>query len=93
MHSHDQHVMTMVAEYADGSQEWHCPTCGRRIVMKWPPDYNRAILEEGDPNAVHSGEVSGVHISQPMDLALDEVVDENDPYLAPFKAWIENYKE
>jgi hypothetical protein len=93
MHTHDKHVMELVAEYADGSQEWHCPTCGRRFIMKWPPDYNRAILDEGNPNAVHSGEVNGLDIAQYVDSAPDLSTKDSDPYLAPFKAWIEKYKE
>lgn len=90
MHVHNEHTMVMAAEYPDGSQVWSCPTCGRRLLMKWPPNHSRSILEEGDPNVVHSGEVSAFPIDS-AETAFEIGVD--DPYLAPFIAWIENYDE
>ncbi len=88
MHLHNEHTMVMAAAYPDGSQVWACPTCGRRLLMKWPPNHSRSILEEGDPNAVHSGEISDRSLNS-AEIAYPVEVD--DPYLAPFKNWIENY--
>jgi hypothetical protein len=36
-------------------EEWCCPVCGRHFVVRWPPDYERLILAEGDPRATHVG--------------------------------------
>jgi hypothetical protein len=38
-----------------GMEEWRCPVCGRHFVVRWPPDYERLILAEGDPRATHVG--------------------------------------
>jgi len=56
------HKMDLMETYDDGSQEWHCPTCGRRFIMHWPPNYHREILNEGDVDAVHTGGTGGVCI-------------------------------
>ena len=40
---------------ASGMEEWRCPVCGRHFVVRWPPDYERLVLAEGDPKATHVG--------------------------------------
>src|SRR4029453_10073918 len=47
----------MVHEGTDASamEEWRCPACGRHFVVRWPPDYERLVLAEGDPRATHVG--------------------------------------
>lgn len=54
------HRMELRETFEDGSQEWHCPICGRRFIMHWPPNYHREILDEGDADAVHTGGTGGV---------------------------------
>ena len=34
--------------------------CGRHFVVRWPPDYERLVLAEGDENATHVGTKGGV---------------------------------
>ena len=93
MHLHDKHTMVLAAEYPDGSQVWSCPECGRRLLMSWPPNHSRSILEEGDPNAEHSGVHYGEISSTSVEPALDsEQAELDDPYLAPFVAWMEDYE-
>ena len=29
--------------------------CGRHFVVRWPPNYERLVLAEGDGNATHVG--------------------------------------
>lgn len=100
----DQHTMVLVAEHEDGSQEWHCPTCGRRFIMHLSPDYKRTILEEGDSSAIHSGSMNGLSMG-PMTAQPEEaqapiddqdcpdcpggLIEIDDRYLDPFKAWLE----
>jgi hypothetical protein len=38
-----------------GAEEWYCPTCGRRFLMQWPPNYKKTVLEPGDEYAIHTG--------------------------------------
>jgi hypothetical protein len=97
----EHHKMEMVRELQDGSQEWICPTCGRRMIMQWPPFYQRVVLDAGDESAVHSGAEGGLqmgaadlqheheHPAASLDLPLAEEEDAFDPYLAPFLAWLD----
>lgn len=93
MHLHNKHTMVLAAEYPDGSQVWNCPACGRRMLLTWPPNHSRSILEEGDPNAEHSGAHFGETYSATNEpTTASAPVELDDPYLAPFIAWIENYE-
>jgi hypothetical protein len=58
----ERHEMKLVETHDDGSEEWVCPTCHRRFVISWPPNYKRVILEEGDENAIHAGGKGGVRL-------------------------------
>jgi hypothetical protein len=55
----EQHEMELLATHPNGADEWYCPTCGRRFLMYWPPNYEKIILEVGDEFAVHSGVKGG----------------------------------
>jgi hypothetical protein len=103
MSAQNQHTMVIARELEDGTQEWVCPTCGRRILMQWPPHYKRTVLESGDENASHSGAMGGLHMGQAeiapveqeetlpaesLDLPVD-ALDESDPYLMPWIEWLD----
>jgi hypothetical protein len=45
--------MRMVRTQESGMEEWVCPSCGRRILLRWPPDYTKSVLDDGDPRACH----------------------------------------
>lgn len=51
----DQHEMYLVATRPSGEEEWRCPTCGRRFLLRWPPAYQKTIIDPGDEYAIHSG--------------------------------------
>lgn len=53
------HEMVHVGTDAAGMEEWRCPVCGRHFVVRWPPDYERLVLAEGDPKAIHVGTKEG----------------------------------
>ena len=55
MHDSPQHEMILESTHPSGAEEWFCPTCGRRFLMHWPPEYQKIILEPGDEHAMHSG--------------------------------------
>lgn len=101
MDTDNQHQMVIVHQHEDGSQEWHCPTCGRRFIMQWPPNYHRTILEPGDETAVHTGGMKPVEMKQvePESSTFiepesaEEAFDPSslmDPYLAPFERFIQD---
>ncbi|TDE10195.1 hypothetical protein [Actinomadura sp. 6K520] len=49
------HEMRMVQADASGLEQWACPTCGRRILLRWPPAYEKRVLDPGDQTACHVG--------------------------------------
>lgn len=49
------HEMRMVHADESGVEDWLCPTCGRRILLRWPPNYEKRVAEPGDENAHHFG--------------------------------------
>jgi len=63
--SEQNHEMQLAKIHPSGDAEWHCPTCGRRLLMHWPPEYKRVVLEVGDEYAIHSGGAGGLSISPP----------------------------
>lgn len=65
----ERHEMELIEKHKDGRDEWLCPTCRRRFIMQWPPNFKRVILEEGDVNAIHIGGKSGVRMEASATLA------------------------
>ena len=53
------HEMVHQGTDASGMEEWRCPECGRHFVVRWPPDFERLVLAEGDGDAVHVGAKGG----------------------------------
>lgn len=49
------HEMVHQGTDASGMEEWRCPECGRHFVVRWPPDFERLVLAEGDGDAAHVG--------------------------------------
>lgn len=49
------HEMRMVRTEESGLEEWACPTCGRRMLLRWPPHYEKRVIEPGDARACHVG--------------------------------------
>ena len=59
----ETHQMILNGRAESGAEEWVCPDCGRRVLMRWPPDFERLILEHGDDGAVHVGAKGGVRMT------------------------------
>ncbi|MCO8274315.1 hypothetical protein M1L60_27315 [Actinoplanes sp. TRM 88003] len=47
--------MTVVKSGETGSEEWDCASCGRRLLLRWPPRFERIVLLPGDDSVVHVG--------------------------------------
>lgn len=45
-----------------GAEMWVCPSCDRRMLLRWPPDYQKLVLARGDDNAIHVGGKGGLRI-------------------------------
>jgi len=54
------HEMVMVGVSDSGTEEWLCPECGRRTLMRWQPDYEKIVLDVGDDLATHFGGRGGM---------------------------------
>jgi DNA-directed RNA polymerase subunit RPC12/RpoP len=53
--------MVRVARAESGEEEWSCPRCGRRMLLRWPPPrFEVTILAEGDSSASHIGTKASV---------------------------------
>lgn len=48
------HQLRLVHMHASGAEEWLCPTCGRRLLLRWQPAYEKQVLIAGDIRAIHS---------------------------------------
>ncbi|MGE5292344.1 MAG: hypothetical protein ACM3ML_35190 [Micromonosporaceae bacterium] len=58
----EKHEMILNGCAESGAEEWVCPDCGRRVLLRWPPDFERLVLEHGDDTAVHVGGKGGVRM-------------------------------
>jgi hypothetical protein len=101
MPEQEHHTMELVQTHKSGADELYCPTCGRRILLQWPPNYKKVVLVEGNDRAIHSGSTGGLELNAPQ---LTKTVDspftrqepeaEQDDFskditLAPFINWMD----
>jgi hypothetical protein len=59
----DKHEMVLSSRAEPGAEqaeEWNCPRCGRRLLLRWPPHPEKLVLEQGDVTAIHIGGKGGV---------------------------------
>ncbi len=62
----EHHKMLLVNSYPSGADEMYCPICGRRILIQWPPNYKKTVLDPGDKYAIHSGGKGGLEMGTPQ---------------------------
>jgi len=58
----EQHEMMLEERQASGAEAWWCPTCGRRLVLRWSPEYEKLVLSRGDEHARHAGGTGGLSV-------------------------------
>lgn len=81
--SQEHHLMELIDSDTEGADEFYCPTCGRRVLYQWPPDYKKIVLDPGDEYAIHSGGKGGLEISAPQlaqiaDTSAQDVADQSN---------------
>ena len=88
MDDQEQHEMHLEVTYSTGVEEWRCPTCGRKILMQWPPHYKKVVLEPGDERAIHAGGQGGLRIGS-LQVSHDEAPESaEDPPLGSWDDWL-----
>lgn len=55
----EQHQVYLETVHPSGAEQWYCPTCGRRLVLNFPPGTETLILERGDKYALTWGNSTG----------------------------------
>jgi hypothetical protein len=45
-----------------GAYEWSCTQCSRRILLRWPPHYEKLVLDRGDDSVPHAGGTGGLQV-------------------------------
>jgi hypothetical protein len=85
-----QHEMVLEKTYSSGVDEWYCPTCGRRLLMEYTPEFKKTVLEVGDEYAAHSGGKGGVRMQTPQIISSKEEGElEKDPHLSVWTDWMD----
>lgn len=82
MPSSEMHEMELLGSDEEGTEEWHCPICGRRFLMNWPPDYKRTIIFPGDEYVTHVGGKGGVRMGAPSVLDAEVYLPTPEPETA-----------
>ena len=57
------HEMTRTRILEPGVEEWSCTECSRRLLFRWPPAFEKVVLDRGDEWAAHVGGGGGVHVA------------------------------
>jgi len=42
-----------------GAEMWICLSSDRRMLLRWPPDYEKLVLVRGEDTAIHVGGKGG----------------------------------
>ncbi len=73
------HEMSLTRRLDPGFEEWSCVQCGRRLLLRRPPAFEKIVLERGDEWAAHVGGANGLQMRistarrvQPVDLSAAE---------------------
>jgi hypothetical protein len=83
------HQMIVNATPSAGVEEWICPECGRRVLMSWPPNYKKIVLEAGDESAIHSGGKGGVNMHTSQVISREALESDADPRLSVWSDWMQ----
>jgi hypothetical protein len=90
MNDQKRHEMHLEVTYSTGVEEWCCPTCGRKILMQWPPHYNKVVLEPGNEFAIHVAGKGGLRMGA-IQMSHDEDTEPADDLsLNLWEEWLAN---
>jgi hypothetical protein len=75
--------MTRTRTLEPGVEEWSCTACSRRLLFRWPPDFEKVVLDRGDEGAAHVGGGGGLRAA-----AADVTPGEQADLSAPDRDWL-----
>ncbi len=80
--------MGLVNSHPSSADEMYCPTCGRRILIQWPPKYKKTILEVGDESATPTCGKGSLEISTPQIAQQPELSAQDAARLVQWELWL-----
>ena len=83
MYESQHHEMQLEKTHPSGVQEWFCPTCGRRSLMQWQPNFSIIDLAAGDERVSHAGSTGDLRIRPPQ-------IVEDTPLPNEWQSWLED---
>ena len=85
----EQHTMILEATLESGEEEWYCPECGRRLLLQWPPDYKKTVIEAGDAYAMHNASKGGLNMGTPSISQEPLLSQEDEDRLEQWGPWLD----
>jgi hypothetical protein len=70
--SDHSHEIMVVKQHPSGAEEWFCPTCGRRFLVHWSPQYQCVVLDVGDESVIHNMGKGALVVLGPNDIIEEE---------------------
>jgi hypothetical protein len=55
--------MTRTRALERGVEEWSCTQCSRRLLFRWPPRFEKVVLDRGDERVTHVGGAGGMQMT------------------------------
>jgi hypothetical protein len=92
MPKQDYHTMEFIQTHENGVDELYCSICGRRMLLSWPPNYQKVILEIGDEFAIHSAGKGGLHFGNPQIRQTEESDTTDGMSLQPWLDWMKQVR-
>jgi len=67
------HEMTRTRALERGVEEWSCSQCSRRLLFRWPPRFEKVVLDRGDEWVAHVGGAGGMQMTAATVNRTDDV--------------------
>jgi len=76
------HEMTRTRVMGRGVEEWSCSRCGRRLLFRRQPAFEKVVLDRGDEGVTHVGGTGGLRVAAPR------VAPAERDLPAPDRSWL-----
>ena len=55
--------MTRTRTQRPGVEEWSCTQCSRRLLFRWPPAFEKVVVDRGDESVAHTGGMGDIQVT------------------------------